>query len=516
MDLDSARERQEGTMSFSKSTITLNAWQKKAEEEIMRDVEAIAARKRGETTTHVFRPGAFIPGPPGTGKSVFIDHIVKRIKNEYPEIKVDVTASTGAAAARLNNAMTLACWLSIASEAMKLDKLDCILAAVKKMQSNRIKECDILIGDEMSMISQRQLENLNCVCQNVRNNSNEFGGIYPIFTGDPFQLPPIPHDGGLGIGRKLKEFVPSCLERQYPGYYYITPNQLMRAAEDPVLQNALMQLISNDPRQRENVVSILNQNTCPEELSVLEALELQRNDGSTILCTAKENELSVDDYNKRVIEELETVESVDITGPIQLHDSACPKIIASAQGSKNVRLEEDEIKSRNTWAPDNKLNFEMPYMIRANMKTPENVPVYNGMMCEVIAYDQIKETVQVYLYKLKRTVTLSRYEFRSEWITALGYSAFPLIRASAMTVHKAQGATLESVIFEHRRMYVSETHEYVPHMLYTAFSRVTRIEHIQMTSPLSPHVILSKSVQAKLDMIWKLPYMKDYLKPNPL
>ena len=64
-------------MSLSRPTITLNAWQKKAEEEIMRDVAAVAARKRGETIGHVLRPGAFIPGPPGTGKSVFIDHIVK-------------------------------------------------------------------------------------------------------------------------------------------------------------------------------------------------------------------------------------------------------------------------------------------------------------------------------------------------------------------------------------------------------------------------------------------------------
>ena len=33
---------------------------------------------------------------------------------------------------------------------------------------------------------------------------------------------------------------------------------------------------------------------------------------------------------------------------------------------------------------------------------------------------------------------------------------------------------------------------------------------------LPPNILSSKSVQAKLDMIWKLPYMKDYLKPTPL
>ena len=138
------------------------------------------------------------------------------------------------------------------------------------------------------------------------------------------------------------------------------------------------------------------------------------------------------------------------------------------------------------------------------------------MMCEVISYDKKTESAQVYLRTLKRTVTISRYDFRSEWVTDMGYSALPLIRSSAMTVHKAQGATLPAIIFEHRPMYLSETHEYVPHMLYTAFSRVKRISDIRLMTQLPPNILSSKSVQAKLDMIWKLPYMKDYLKPTPL
>jgi len=502
-------------MSLSKPEIQLNAWQKKAEEEIMLDVAAVAARKRGDITTYVPRPGTFIPGPPGTGKSVFIDHIVKRIKNEYPELVVHVTASTGAAAARLDNAMTLACWLSIASESMKLDKLDCILAALKKTQSNRIKECDILIGDEMSMVSQRQLENLNCVCQNVRNNSNEFGGIYPIFTGDPFQLPPIPHDGGFGIGRTLKEFVPSCLERQYPGYYYITPNQLMRAADDPILQNVLMQLISNDPRQRENAVTVLNKMTWSEqnEMSVLDALELQQETGATILCTVGPDNYGVDHYNQRMAEDLGDVETIDIRGPDKLHDSSSADLISRARGAKNVQAEEKAIRDRKTWSSDNKLVIGGKCMIRANTRTSENVPIYNGMICEVLSYDHEAETALVYLIALKRNVTISRYDFRSEWVTDIGYSALPLIQSTAITVLKSQGATLPLIIFEHRRLF---THDYVPHMLYTAFSRVKRISDAKMTDMLSPHFVLSKSVQAKLDMIWKLPYMKEYLKPTPL
>jgi hypothetical protein len=504
-------------MSLSKPELVLNKWQKKAEEEIMRDVATLAARKRGENTEHVIRSGAFIPGPPGTGKSFFIDYIVKRIRREYPELVIHVTASTGAAAARLENSMTLATWLSLGSESMKLDKVDCIINAVKKNSPQRLKDCDILIGDEMSMVSQRQFENLNRTCQVVRKNPIEFGGIYPIFTGDPFQLPPIPHDGGFGVGRMTTEFVPSCLERQYPGYYYITPDELMRAADDPVLQNVLIQIISNDKNQRADAVKILNEMTCQGEMSVVDVLELQKENGSTILCTTKEGLRSVEIYNQRAVEEAgDDVKEITIKGPEQLHNSLSSDIINRSHGSKNLQAEETEIKSRNTWPPDNRLIIGVPYMIRANKKTSENVPVYNGMMCEIKSYDSEESTVQVYLYKIKRNVTISEHEFRSEWINEIGYSAIPLIRASAMTVHKSQGATLESIIFEHRSMYNSDTYEYVPHMLYTAFSRVKKIADIRITDIIPPHIIQSKSVQAKLDMIWKLPYMKDYLKPKPL
>jgi len=483
----------------------------------MCDVAALVARKRGENSEQLLRSGAFIPGPPGTGKSFFIDYIVKRIKQEYPELVIHVAASTGAAASRLDNSMTLSSWLSLGSESMKLDKFDCIISALKKNCPQRLKDCDILISDEMSMISQRQFENLNRACQEVRKNPIEFGGIYPIFTGDPFQLPPIPHDGGFGVGRMTIEFVPSCLERQYPGYYYITPDELMRAADDPVLQNVLMQLISDNSKQREDAIKVLNEMTYQDEMSVVDALELQKENGSTILCTTKEGLRSVEIYNQRAIEYSgDDIQYTAIKGPVQLHDSLSPDIIARSRGSKNLQAEEAEIKSRNTWSPDNRLIIGVPYMIRANKKTSENVPVYNGMMCEVLSYDNINGTAQVYLLKIKRVVTISPHEFRSEWINEIGYSAIPLIRASAMTVHKSQGATLESIIFEHRSMYNSDTYEYVPHMLYTAFSRVKKIADIRITDIIPPHIIQSKSVQAKLDMIWKLPYMKDYLKPKPL
>jgi hypothetical protein len=508
-------------MSLSKPELVLNKWQKKAEEKIMRDVVAIVEEKRQtiETVSEILRNiGAVIGGPPGSGKSAFIAYIVNKIREEYPELKIYVVASTGAAASRLENAMTLASFLSIGSEAMKLDKFDCILDAVKKNPPTRVINCDILIIDEVSMISQRQFENLNRVCAEVRGNLYEFGCLYPIIIGDPFQLPPIPHDGGGGTGRKTKEFVPSCLEREYPGFLYITPNELMRSAEDPELQNVMLQITSDDPHQRKLAVETLNKVCCPEEMSVSEALELQRNTGATILSssTGKNMEkLSAAWYNQRMIEELEVVEEIDIVGPKKLHDSS-ETIVSRIGGRHALKVEETEIISRDTWPSNNKLILNVPYMIRANIVTKEKVHVHNGQIGEVDAYDTKTGDVTFYLYDSKKTVTIPRYEFRSEWVTDIGYSACPLIRASAITVHKTQGATVSSIIFDHRPMYVSDTYEYVPHMIYTAISRVKRLKDIRLMTPFPVDILLSKSVQSKLSNMRMLRYMRDYLKPKPL
>ena len=108
-------------------------------------------------------------------------------------------------------------------------------------------------------------------------------------------------------------------------------------------------------------------------------------------------------------------------------------------------------------------------------------------------------------------MTIARQQFMSEWYPEIGYEGYPLFRCSAMTIHKAQGATLESgIIFEVRRGYADE---YLAHMWYTAFSRVKRIEDIRLTSYMRD-LLVHPTIQKKLEYVWKLPYMKNYLRPT--
>ena len=74
--------------------------------------------------------------------------------------------------------------------------VDAILKSIKKKFAlkNRWKSAQILVIDEISMMSGDLFSKLNIIAQSLRNNSKPFGGIQLILSGDFYQLPPICKD----------------------------------------------------------------------------------------------------------------------------------------------------------------------------------------------------------------------------------------------------------------------------------------------------------------------------------
>ena len=131
----------------------------------------------------------FITGPGGSGKSALIKkiwaHALSRFKN------IHVSALTGCAAVLLNcKATTLHSWAGIGLGNGSVE------SNIQKITKNRFKkkiwkETDILIVDEVSMLSLKLFNLLNQIAQSVRKNKKPFGGIQVIFSGDFYQLPPV-------------------------------------------------------------------------------------------------------------------------------------------------------------------------------------------------------------------------------------------------------------------------------------------------------------------------------------
>jgi hypothetical protein len=290
---------------------------------------------------------------------------------------------------------------------------------------------------------------------------------------------------------------------------------MKRAEGSTELRNMLLQLIHPDPAIREKAMKTLHQFCYKGELDVDSVLDIQQEKGSIVLCAAKKDNYSVDDYNsaaKKRAESDDKCKSIIIPPPVKLHNNSATHVLERIGGKKGLKCEEDCLKDRDGWATDTTILTGVPCMVRMNMQTSEGVNVVNGEMGEVISIDPVSGETRFHIYGQNKEVTIPMFKFTSEWEPKIGYEACPIIPASAMTAHKAQGATLPGgIIFETRRLY---TGEYLVHMLYTVFSRVNDINDIQTTSFLLSDQLSLPIIQAKLEYIWKLPYMKEYLRPE--
>ena len=156
---------------------------------------ALAAVQRGKNI--------FLTGAGGTGKS----HTIRSIVSWAAIVgkQVAVTAMTGCAALLLNfdgraqSAKTLHSWAGVGLGRESVQELvDAILKKHKALR--RWKTTEILVVDEVSMMQADFLEKLDLVARRVRKQpTKRFGGLQLVFAGDFCQLPPVLAKSGSGF-----------------------------------------------------------------------------------------------------------------------------------------------------------------------------------------------------------------------------------------------------------------------------------------------------------------------------
>ena len=134
--------------------------------------------KRGENL--------FITGPGGTGKTFLIKELINNCSK-----KIQVCALTGCAAIILQcNARTIHSWSGIKLANGEIEDIVESIAN-NKYQRKTWRSTQVLIIDEVSMMSKKIFNLLNIVAKTCRNNVKPFGNMQIIFLGDFYQLPPV-------------------------------------------------------------------------------------------------------------------------------------------------------------------------------------------------------------------------------------------------------------------------------------------------------------------------------------
>lgn len=137
----------------------------------------------------------FITGPGGSGKShvvnIFIQYFREQLLDEDQQLFV--TSSTGLSSLLIHG-ITIHQYSGLGSASKNLDFY---VDRVKKNKNirNRWRKTKTLIIDEISMISEEFFEKLDLLGQKIRRNQLPFGGIQLILSGDFLQLPPVKSNG---------------------------------------------------------------------------------------------------------------------------------------------------------------------------------------------------------------------------------------------------------------------------------------------------------------------------------
>lgn len=151
------------------------------------------------TALKVLQTGAnvFLTGEPGSGKTHTVNAYVKWLRERG--IEPAITASTGIAATHIGG-MTIHSWSGIGVR-QDLSPYDLDTIASSKKVIERARETNVLIIDEVSMLSRDLLSMVDVVLREVRGRDIPFGGMQVVLVGDFFQLPPVVRrsDGGGGM-----------------------------------------------------------------------------------------------------------------------------------------------------------------------------------------------------------------------------------------------------------------------------------------------------------------------------
>ena len=155
-----------------------------------------AARFINQTKRHVF-----LTGKAGTGKTTFLKYIV-----ENTHKKTVIVAPTGIAAINAGGTtihstfqLPFGTFVPVSvyhtkSSGLQLNDKNSLFRNHRLSSSKRelIRETELLIIDEVSMLRADLLDAIDAVMRHVRGKSHlSFGGVQVLFIGDLFQLPPV-------------------------------------------------------------------------------------------------------------------------------------------------------------------------------------------------------------------------------------------------------------------------------------------------------------------------------------
>ena len=315
-----------------------------------------------------------------------------------------------------------------------------------------IRNMELLIVDEVSMLRSDLLDAMDFMLQSVRKRNQPFGGVQVLFIGDLLQLPPVIRDDEWRVLRNYysgKFFFHAHVVQQNPPLY-IELSKIFRQTDDRFI-SVLNNLRNNTITQ--NDISILNEFVKPN-------FDLKANKGYITLTT---HNAKADTINQKSLEDLE--------GNSRFYKAE----VTDDFPDKIYPIEEKlELKvGAQVMFIKNDLSFEKKF--------------FNGKMGIIQSLSE--REIWVHFPDENKSIEVEKYEWQNIRYTVnentkeieeevLGtFVHYPIKLAWAITVHKSQGLTFDKAALD-----VSQV--FLPGQAYVALSRLRSLNGLILLSPL--------------------------------
>ena len=380
-----------------------------------------------------------VTGEAGTGKSTLVNYI-KTLKDIGNTV---VLAPTGVAALNVGG-QTIHSFFRFPFQVINEQ-------ALADQRPNRLwKKLDLVVIDEISMVRADILDGIDIVLREAQDASLPFGGCKMLFVGDFHQLPPVIPAREGGVLAQLGYSGPyaydaKVLENYPPAHFELTTVYRQK--------NPQFVSILSDIRSGHNVeaaVSVLN------ELCV----RRHRPGHMPILLTA--TNAIADKYNVRGLSGLEhqTVEYACVTkGKFNASRAPAPPKLRLKKGARVMAVKNDPKKR---WVNGSLGTITELTEDAVHVKFDSGAAIRK---IEPAKWDAIN-------YKWNEAAQTM------EETTKASFEQIPLILAWAVTIHKAQGLTLDDVRVD------LGNGAFASGQTYVALSRARTLEGLSLTAPL--------------------------------
>lgn len=384
----------------------------------------------------------FITGKAGTGKSTFLNYVRKNSAKN-----VAIVAPTGVSALNVKG-QTIHSFFGLDPHFIDVDKIG------RRRNKQIYKNLELLIIDEISMVRADVFSGLEKVLRvNGPVEGAPFGGVQICVIGDLFQLPPVVTRDESEIFHAFYEtpFFFSSMAFDWAQFKLVKFDKVFRQSEQPFVQalNKLRVGYADD-----GLLSYLNTRYGVDDT--------QAPSDIVTLCTTNK---MAEFMNEKALSALET-ESRLYKGKLERAEKWSGRTFPSPE-SLVLKLDALVMFTKND--PDKRWVNGSVGKVEALREKEVDVILMEGLLPKKVTVSAEKWSAIRYVFD-EETESLKEEEIGS-------YTQLPLMLSWAVTIHKAQGKTLDWVKID------LGTGTFAPGQLYVAMSRCRTFEHIFLKKP---------------------------------